>query len=217
MGRSTLPRIALLLVLGGCSDQHLVGLPDGERGVVDEPAPADPDPVDPSVEDPLDEPDPPASCATWLAPEWRWTGSVPFWGMGDPTDAAGVPFWSREAEPEGWVDVALPDAGPIPQGSDRAYRAAVTFDELPPGRLRLSLGSDDGLWLWVNGTFVGHWGGDWQQEGCVNEDAGCLDSVAVDDQDITDLLVGGENLIAARVSNPVMDAWFEVDAYCLDP
>jgi len=35
-------------------------------------------------------------------------------------------------------------------------------------------------------------------------------------QDITDLLVPGENVVAARVSNAVMNAWFEVLTECVD-
>ena len=209
---------ALLLLLVGCSDQHLMALPNGNVTVIDE------DPVDEPEPDPVDDLDPTPdpdeepgdSCDTWLGPEWSWTASEPFWDMDAPADDAGLSFWTEGFDAAGWTGVVLPDTGPIPQGSDRAYRAVVPFTEMPPGRLKLSLESDDGLWLWVNGTFVGHWGGEWQEEGCVNENAGCLDSVDVPDQDITDFLVAGENLVAARVSNPVMDAWFELDAHCVD-
>jgi hypothetical protein len=215
MSQSTVG-VALLLLAAGCSDQHLVGLSDGERGEVDEAPLDEPDPEPIDAVDPDPDPEPTESCDTWLAPEWSWTGSQPFFDMADLADSAGIPFWDPAYASVDWSDVLLPDVGPIPQGADRAYRAVVTFDELPPGELNLSLSSDDGLWLWVNGTFVGHWGGGWQQEGCVNENAGCLESVDVADQDVTDLLVGGENVIAARVSNPVMDAWFEVEAHCVD-
>lgn len=210
--------LALLLPLSGCSDQHLMALPSGNIDPIDE-APVDdpePDPIDDPQPDPDPEPDPAEMCDSWLAPAWGWQASAPFEGMDAPTDDDGLPFWHGDFDAASWTGVVLPDTGPIPQGTDRAYRAVVQFTDMPPGFLKLSLESDDGLWLWVNGSFVGHWGGEWQQEGCVNENAGCLDSIDVEDQDITDLLVGGENVIAARVSNPVMDAWFELDAHCVD-
>ncbi|MCA9299663.1 MAG: hypothetical protein KDA28_11385, partial [Phycisphaerales bacterium] len=73
---------------------------------------------------------------------------------------------------------------------------------------------DDGLWVWVNGTYVGNWGGAWQEEGCVNENAECLVTIQVDPIDVTDLLVVGTNTLAARVSNPVANAYFEILPEC---
>lgn len=78
----------------------------------------------------------------------------------------------------------------------------------------MDLQSDDGLWLWVNGVAVGHWGGAWQEEGCVNDEARCSVTNTVAPVEVTDLLVAGDNLVAARVSNAVDASYFQLHARC---
>ena len=56
-------------------------------------------------------------------------------------------------------------------------------------------------------------GGDWQQEGCVNE-APCGDNTLLAPLEISDQLVMGSNRIAARVSNPFMGSAFELSVHC---
>ena len=63
---------------------------------------------------------------------------------------------------------------------------------------------------------MGQWGGAWQMEGCVNEHANCLITTPVDPVDVTALLVEGPNLLAARVSNPVLNSYFDVLPICVD-
>ncbi len=215
-----MPRFALLaalLLAAGCSDQGLRLLPDGTIVVEDDEPAEDPTPEQEPDEDPTPTPDPdPVTCEDWDEPDWIWLASPPFSDEADPSDAAGLPFWEPGFVPPDWQTIELPDSGTTPQGTDRAYLAVVKFTELPP-ILHLSLQSDDGLWLWINGEYMGHWGGEWQMEGCVNENAGCVDSVDVPDLDITELLVEGDNLVAARVSNPLQDNWFEVLPFCIEP
>jgi hypothetical protein len=133
---------------------------------------------------------------------WAWTGSEP--------------LHAPDAMPTtGFTSIELPDVDGAPAGSDRAYRAEVWFDELPEG-LMADLQSDDGIWLWVNGVEVGHWGGDWQQEGCVNENAQCVERVDVPPIELTPFLIEGDNLIEARVSNAVMGHYFELIPHCAE-
>lgn len=204
-----------LLILVGCVEY---GLHEGkdQAGLPVDSAWSDSAPVDDSVdtaaypEDPHNEP--PLPCAS-VDLDWRWEATAPFTGAADPTDNGGLPWWDPRANPS-TAPVTLPHVD-IPVGSDRAYRATFSLDALPAA-LQLSLQSDDGLWLWVNGVEVGHWGGDYQQEGCVNDNARCVQTVEVPELDITPWLQPGENLIAARVSNPVMNAWFEILPRCED-
>lgn len=157
---------------------------------------------------------PPPSCADTPLPTFAWEASAPFDTADDPVDGAGLPFFDPTAAPVGWVPVALPDRG-IPIGTDRAYRAAFALAEVPVD-LSLDLQSDDGITVWVNGVEVGHWGGAWQEEGCVNDRARCVVTTAVPAFPITSFLVPGDNVIAARVSNPVQNAYFSVTPLCVD-
>ena len=70
--------------------------------------------------------------------------------------------------------------------------------------------------LHVNGVEVGQWGGGWQEEGCVNDDANCEESITIDPIDISDLLVEGSNVVAARVTNAIDNTYFDVYTECVD-
>ncbi len=63
---------------------------------------------------------------------------------------------------------------------------------------------------------VGQWGGGWQEEGCVNDEANCGETTEVAPVDVTALLVAGENTIAARVSNPVVNSYFSITPECIE-
>ncbi len=143
-------------------------------------------------------------------------GSEPFGHEHDLEDVHGAPFWQPGFDAGAWSVLSLPDRGMTPQGTDRAYRAEFTLDILPP-MLTVSVQSDDGLWMWLNGVALGHWGGEWQEEGCVNDRAECLETTVVEPLDVTDLIRPGRNVVAARVSNPVMNTYFDVLPECQDP
>jgi hypothetical protein len=239
---SLLPAVPALLGLSSCSDFGLSTI--SEPNPTGDEAPGDPaedatapedDPGDdePGEEDdggntsetpPEDDgepsPEPPPEpelpgCDETIEAAWPWWGSQPFPGADGPVDSAGIPFWDVNFQMIGWSTVSVPDSGHAPPGTDRAYRAEFWLDSLPPA-LFLSMQSDDGMWFWLNGTLVGHWGGDWQQEGCVNEDAACTESVDVSAVDVTAFLLPGRNVAAARVSNPVMNHWFDVYTECVE-
>ncbi len=145
---------------------------------------------------------------------WSWAASAPFADNVDPSDAAGAFFYEAGFDEEAWSAVTLPDVGAIPEANDRAYRAVVQLPAFDADLL-VTPQSDDGIWLYVNGDIVGHWGGDWQVEGCVNEAANCTDTTVVQPVSIGDLLVEGENIVAARVSNPLVDSFFDLTARCV--
>lgn len=210
-----------LLLLAACSDYELKSstvdpavdpseetggsLVDtsGDTGDTDPPAEVD---VEDSGELPVD-------CTGVEFGTWQWWGSQPFATEPDPADSAGIAYYDPSYSMIGWSTVALPDRN-IPVGSDKVFLARFDLAEVPPD-MTVSLTSDDGVWLYVNGAFVGHWGGEWQEEGCVNDGASCGARVEMDPVAVTGHLVAGSNVIAARVSNPVVNSWFELTAACV--
>lgn len=210
---------AVALLLTGCSENALVALSSGVEPQLPGEGTTegdDDDATDPTGDDPAgDNVDEYPPCEDTLDTfTWDWWASQGFTDEADPTDESGRPFYEPDAYMVGWHTIVMPVVD-IPPGHDMAFRAHFTIENLPPA-LFLSMQSDDGIWFWVNGTEVGHWGGDWQEEGCVNENAECTETTTVPPQDITDLLVPGDNVVAARVSNPVMNAWFEVLTECVE-
>lgn len=214
-------RLALLLLVG-CNEYRLEKEPDHD------PPPGsdtgDPPPVDTAVDTapPPDTGDPVETDLPELSPcddvaleTLPWWGSMPFTTEPDPTDSAGRAFYADGFDLRDWSTVALPDSGHTPPGHDRAYRAVLSLPALGE-RVFVEVQSDDGLWLWVNGAAVGHWGGGWQEEGCVNDEARCLETVTVAPVEVTDYLRAGDNVVAARVSNAVDQSYFQLHAYCPD-
>lgn len=188
--------LLLLLLAMGCNDYGLRGLEE------DEPPPR-PEPTPPATTLSCDE----------LDLVLEWSASTPFSAADDPTDAAGLPFWHPDFDDASFDPIDVPDIGGVPQGSDRAYRATFDLDG-PLDQLSVGFDSDDGLRVWLNGELLGRWGGDWQQEGCVNGAAGCTDTESVPPIPVEDLLVEGANVLAARVSNPLLDSWFDAGTSC---
>ncbi len=201
---------SLLLLAAACSDYQVWNEPDPAS---DGDADTDSD-TDTDVEVP-DTGSRPVTCADIDLTGWSWLASPPLSTISDPVDLAGIPFYWAQFSPDGWTSTVLPDQN-TPVGFDRAFRAQFELPILPPGAV-LDLASDDGIWIWLNGAPVGHWGGDFQDEGCVNDNADCLLTIPVAPIEITDFLVLGNNTIAGRGSNPVLNSWFEVTARCVDP
>jgi Tol biopolymer transport system component len=94
---------------------------------------------------------------------------------------------------------------------DRFYRAKFTLLETKKAIVTFS--SDDGLWLYVNSIFVGHWGGDCHTEGCVNSPPSippCAISEPVNSIDISNYLHQGVNLIAVHVTEGPTVEYFDL-------
>jgi len=213
MGRTL---VLAMLGVAACSEYKLSDQEDPVGPVDTGTAPTE-DTGTPTSTEPTDTVDtsvPEPTCADVVLEPWQWVGSPTFADAADPVDGAGTPFWDPTADSSGWDAVVLPDRA-IPIGEDRAYVGLFDLPEVPVN-LSLNLQSDDGITVWINGVFVGQWGGDWQLEGCVNENAQCLVTIQVPPVDVTGLLHVGTNLVAARVSNPVQNAYFEIIPECVE-
>jgi len=115
-----------------------------------------------------------------------------------PIDAGGRSWFEVEFDDSPWTDVQLPDSSTIPTGQDRYYR--LHYDVAEPITTEVTLSTDDGAWLYVNGQLVGQWGGDCQGEG------GAEGAVV----DIGTYLLPGDNLIAVHVHNGPGDSLFNL-------
>lgn len=197
-------------VLTGCSEYAL------HAGFEANPPPLEVDEEDEGVppSDPPGDEEEVITCEDLAPIHFDWYASDPFAEMADPQDEHGLPFHAPEFDAGGFSGVELPDDA-TPAGFDRVYLGEFELTALPPS-LWATVQSDDGLWLWLNGTFLGHWGGGWQEEGCVNDEANCGEYVLVEPLDLAPLLQPGGNVVAARVSNPFMNTWFDVSTECID-
>lgn len=155
------------------------------------------------------------SCEAASIQASAWIASTPFGAQDDPIDDAGKAFYEADFTATGWQAVTLPDVGAVPAGNDRVYRGTVVVTGAPPSVL-VEMQSDDGLALWIDGQPVGTWGGAWQQEGCVNDAANCLTFTEVDPVDVSARLGEGTHLVAARVSNPVENAYLDLRFRCAE-
>lgn len=195
----------MALIFLACTDYGLVPEADAPEPLAEDPWVDTGSYEDPEIEDP--------DCSLFPT-TWAWDASDMIWQTDDPEDDSGLPFWEPQFDGT-FTAITVPDAHQVPAGADRAYRTTFELDVVPP-RVEVDVQSDDGLWLWVNGAEIGHWGGDWQEEGCVNDEANCLEFVEIDPVDITQWLVEGDNLVAARVSNAIEGSWFDLIPACTD-
>ena len=131
-----------------------------------------------------------------IATDGTWKASPVAEDCAGPIDADGRSWFEPGFDDSLWVDLLLPDRGTIPTGQDRYYRLHYSVSEQAATELTLS--TDDGAWLYVNGQLVEKWGGDCQGEGGA-------DSAAID---IGAFLQPGDNLIAVHVHNGPGDSLF---------
>jgi hypothetical protein len=206
-------RLAVLF-LPGCLDYGLSTAVLDEAAGVDTGSAPDPDRTPADFADTADTAAPEPTCAEADLGDWRWSGGPVFSEAADPTDSSGRPWYDTDYQETDYTALSLPDSS-IPVGTDRVYRASVQLSGVPVN-LSLNLQSDDGLRVYVNGVDVGQWGGGWQEEGCVNDDAECLETTTVAPIDVTALLVTGENTVAARVSNSIVNSYFSITPECID-
>lgn len=132
------------------------------------------------------------------AQEVSWKMSPILSNCSGPTDAHGRIWFERGFDDSSWQDAMLPYSSYLGNGNDRFFRGVVT---LPPlKKAMMSFASDDGIWIYINGSFIGHWGGNCHQGGCVNR-PGCTVNTDVPAIDVTNYLQSGINVIAAHISD----------------
>ncbi len=131
-----------------------------------------------------------------LAMGETWKASPVGEDCAGPVDEGGRSWYEAEFDDSSWTDVSLPDSSTIPSGQDRYYR--LHYHVAEPTNTEITLSTDDGAWLYVNGQLVGQWGGDCQGEG------GAEDAVI----DIGAYLQLDDNLIAVHVHNGPGDSVF---------
>ncbi|MBI4515447.1 MAG: beta galactosidase jelly roll domain-containing protein [Deltaproteobacteria bacterium] len=130
------------------------------------------------------------------APTFNWRASSTTSNCEGPNDGYA---WHQPAfDDSSWTAIGLPDKGHIPNRQNRFYRGR--FSIIKSANASISFDSDDGIWVWVNGAFKGHWGGNCNQGGCVGSSAtGCSGPRVY--LDISNDLVPGQNVVAAQVEN----------------
>jgi hypothetical protein len=96
------------------------------------------------------------------------------------------------------VSGSKPDEGAAVENSDVYYRTHFSWSG--SSRVFISLKSDDGVSIYINGNLYQALGNGWRQPGCSNLDRGEI-IVVVSPQEITSFLTLGENLIAVDLWN----------------
>jgi hypothetical protein len=96
-----------------------------------------------------------------------WRASISMSSCAGPSDGVGNPWYETDFDDSNWELVSLPRVNDINAQENRFYRTIFTPSN--GEKIYLNLASDDGVWLYINGTFIGHWGGDCQQTGCVGD------------------------------------------------
>lgn len=131
-------------------------------------------------------------------PPVSWRASAAVDDCTGPTDSQGDPWFAPDFDDSGWSAVSLPASGGIPSSRDRYFRGTFTLDAKADAVF--SFDTDDGLWVYVNGAFKGHWGGACHAGGCVGHPPSSCGSARVY-VDVSDDLVPGENVISFHLSN----------------
>lgn len=138
-----------------------------------------------------------------------WKASAPVEDC-ELVDSRGVSWYEVDFNDSNWANVNLPDDDTWNcENCDRYYRIIFYLSSVNRN-MKVYFESDDGLWLYVNGSSIGHWGGDCHDHGCVNNPRGrCNRILNVGPIDITDKLVEGRNIIAVHVSEWMYNEYFD--------
>jgi hypothetical protein len=143
-----------------------------------------------------------------------WRRSEFWYDADQPKDAAGEDWWADDFDDTAWAPLAhLPDRDPLATDNDVFYRSDFWLDDVV-GSTDIQFVGNDGVWLYVNETFVGHWGGEWRQPGCINVASGCGVNYDAPPADVTDLLQPGHNHIAVMLTNGPQGFLLDIQAGC---
>lgn len=110
-----------------------------------------------------------------------------------------------------WQYVKLPDKNWNCNRCDRYYRGYFEITSIGDFShdYLINVQSDDGIWIYINGKFFGHFGGDVHKEGCVNVTY-CSELRKINPLKIDDYLIKGKNVIAVRVSESIGSEYFNL-------
>lgn len=182
-----------VLLACGCSEYAVHGKPgDPDEDVVTTGPDTDTDDAPPEGV-PCDE--------TYAASlEWRSTGA--WFSDAQPTDGGGDPWYVAGFDDSEWAPVGvMPDGMYGVSDNDVFYRSTFTLGSVV-GRTTVRFEGNDGVWLYVNGGFVGHWGSEWREGGCINDSTGeCAINTVADPVDVTAWLQPGTNVFAVWLTN----------------
>lgn len=119
-------------------------------------------------------------------------------------DGARRAWFHPEFDDSAWEEIELPDDDAFSDDVKHAryYRSRFRIDD-PTVALSAVFSSDDGIWIYVNGIFLGHWGARENQPGCVNDPLErCGLNGTVPPVEVPRVLLRqGENVIAVKVNN----------------
>jgi hypothetical protein len=127
-------------------------------------------------------------------------------------DNSGNKWYDYTYDDNSWISLnKLPDKEWGCNDCDRYYRGYINLetDDLNNFNYFAKIEADDGIWIYINGNLVGHWGGEMHKGPCVNCHWGS--EVKVEPIFISEKLQSGKNVIAVHVSNGPGDSYFNLD------
>jgi hypothetical protein len=135
------------------------------------------------------------------AAEWRASPVTKSKGL---RDQSGRQWFETEFDDVDWEHIELPDDNSFGDEVKHA-RFYRSYFHLRAAAESLSavFSSDDGIWIYVNGRPLGHWGARENRGGCVNDPLercgvnGTVQPVPIPQ----DVLVPGRNVVAVKVNN----------------
>jgi len=156
---------------------------------------------------------PPSSLPPAASLLFSWKASATWSGdFNGPRDSKGRRWFDPDFNDSNWTPITLPDNDSFYSHNplDRFYRASFDLSNIEI--IKLSFSSDDGVWIYVNGRYLGHWGGQWRKGGCVNSPLKrCVENINVQPVVIpSHLLFPCKNSIAVRVSNGGYNSYFDM-------
>ncbi|MBU4421840.1 hypothetical protein L6259_04205 [Candidatus Parcubacteria bacterium] len=108
-----------------------------------------------------------------------------------------------------WKDINLPDSDWNCNDCYKKYRGTFELSSVPSD-LKIHFASDDGIWLYVNGKYIGHWGSDnFRDLKCANGPH-CATNENVADIILSNL-VFGTNIISAVVLDSGLGEYFDLE------